>query len=296
MIVRRHSSALSLLIALIALGANGAPAFADELSKEACIDAHSKGQDAREQGKLSLARKLFLSCAQATCPPLVQGDCARFADDLTRMQPTLSFVARDGTGADLPDTTIYIDGQLIATRLDDGKAHDVDPGAHTIKFIHDGKDMVQTVVVGAGEKGRTVAATFGDPTAAAALGGGGKRRAPSGPRVTHPGGAKLVVGLGAAMVLGGGALGIYGLTRVPDNCTLSTHQCAAPPGDKSFDDASAAIGLSNIGWVVSAVGVVAIAGGVAWYVGGKHTENGSSVVATPWVSPDAAGFAVMGHL
>lgn len=281
------------VLALVLVTAISAPAFADELSKEACIDAHSKGQDAREQGKISLARKLFLSCAQSTCPGLVQGDCARFADDLTRMQPSLGFVARDGNGADLPDTAIYIDGQLIATRLDDGKAHDVDPGAHTIKFIHDGKDLVQTIVVGAGEKSRTVSATFGEPTLS---GSGGKRKVETGPRVTHPAGAKLVIGLGAAMVLGGGALGIYGLTQVPDNCTLSTHQCAAPPGDKSFDDASSAIGLSNIGWVVSAVGVVAIAGGVAWYVGGKRTENRSSVVATPWIAPDGAGFAVMGHL
>ena len=284
------------VLALVLVTAVGAPAFADDLSKEACIDAHSRGQDARESGKVSLARKLFLSCAQSTCPALVQGDCARFADDLTRMQPTLSFVSRDGGGADLPDTTIYIDGVLTVTRLDDGKAHDVDPGPHTVKFIHDGKDQVQTIVVGAGEKGRTVSATFGEAAVPAALGGAGKGRVDRGPRVTHPTGAKIVVGLGAAMVLGGGALGIYGLTRVPDNCSISTHQCAAPPGDASFSDASSAIGLSNIGWVVSAVGVVAIAGGVAWYVGGKRTAKETSVVATPWLAPDAAGFAVMGRL
>jgi hypothetical protein len=295
MIVSRHLLARFLVTAIL-VTAIGAPAFADDLSKEACVDAHSRGQDAREQGKLSLARKLFLSCAQSSCPTLVQGDCARFADDLTRMQPTLSFVARDGAGADLPDTTIYIDGVLTVTQLDDGKAHDVDPGPHTIKFIHDGKDQVQTIVVGAGEKGRTVAVMFGEAVVPAALGGAAKRKVDSGPRVTHPTGAKIVVGLGAAMVVGGGALGIFGLTRVPDNCSLSTHQCAAPPGDKSFADASSAIGLSNIGWVVSAVGVVAIAGGVAWYVGGKHTDKETNVVAAPWFTPDAAGFAVMGHL
>jgi hypothetical protein len=289
MIVSRH------VLALVVVTALGAPAFADELSKEACVDAHSRGQDAREQGKVSLARKLFLSCAQSTCPTLVQGDCARYADDLTRMQPTLSFVSRDGGGADLPDTTIYIDGVLTVTRLDDGKAHDVDPGPHTIKFIHDGKDVVQTIVVGAGEKGRTVSATFGD-AAPAALGSAAKRRDDRRPRVTHPTGSKVVIGLGAAMVLGGGALGIFGLTRVPDNCSISTHQCAAPPGDPSFSDASSAIGLSNIGWVVSAVGVVAIAGGVAWYLGGKHTEKEDNLVAAPWMTPDAAGFAVMGRL
>src|SRR5258707_12676559 len=115
---------IGLAIALVT--AAGATAAADDGlttgSKEACIDAHSKGQDAKEQGKISLARKLFLSCAQAQCPSLVQGDCARFADELARTQPTLSFVARDASGADLPDTTIYIDGVLTVTRLDDGKA------------------------------------------------------------------------------------------------------------------------------------------------------------------------------
>ena len=290
MIVSRH------LLVLVLVTTIGAPAFADELSKEACVDAHSRGQDAREQGKLSLARKLFLSCAQSTCPALIQGDCARFADDLTRMQPTLSFVSRDGGGSDLPDTTIYIDGVLTVTRLDDGKAHDVDPGPHTIKFIHGGKDQVQTIVVGAGEKSRTVSATFGEAVVPAALGPAARRQVDRGTRVTHPTGAKIVIGLGAAMVLGGGAIGIYGLTRVPGNCSFSTHQCAAPPGDKSFSDASSAIGVSNIGWVISAVGVVAIAGGVAWYIAGKHTDKESDVVAAPWLTPDAAGFAVMGHL
>src|SRR3954470_23644657 len=157
----RTARTIGIAIALVT--AAGSIASAEELTKEACIDAHSKGQDAKDQGKISLARKLFLSCAQSTCPALVQGDFARFADDLSRSQPTLSFTARDGAGADLPDTTVYIDGVLTVTRLDDGKAHDVDPGAHTIKFIHGSKDQVVTVVINAGEKGRTIAATFGDP-------------------------------------------------------------------------------------------------------------------------------------
>ena len=70
-----------------------------------------------------------------------------------------SFAARDATGADLPDTTVYIDDVLVVTRLDDGKPHDVDPGKHTVKFSNGGHDSV-TVVIGAGEQGRTVAATF----------------------------------------------------------------------------------------------------------------------------------------
>ena len=54
----------TLVALLIALSV---PAFAGP-SKEECLDAHSKGQDAKEQGKISLARKLFLTCAQTSCP------------------------------------------------------------------------------------------------------------------------------------------------------------------------------------------------------------------------------------
>lgn len=292
MISTRHVLAITLVIAT-----GSAPAFADELSKEACIDSHSRGQDAREQGKISLARKLFLSCAQSTCPSLVQGDCARFADDLTRQQPTLAFVSRDATGADLPDTTVYVDGVLTVTRLDDGKAHDVDPGAHTIKFIHGTKDQTMTIVVGAGEKGRSVAATFGDPAVASAVASPGKvARIHTAPKATHPFGAKVAIGLGTVMVLGGSALGIVGMMRVPDNCSLSSHQCAAPPGDQSFSDASSAIRLSNIGWITGAVGLATVAGGVVWYIGGKKSPKEDNVVAAPWMTSDSAGFAVMGKL
>ncbi len=292
MSIIRHVLAITLVIATAST-----PAFADELSKEACIDSHSRGQDAREQGKISLARKLFLSCAQSTCPALVQGDCARFADDLTRQQPSLSFVSRDASGADLPDTSVYVDDVLTVTRLDDGKAHDVDPGAHTIKFIHGSKDQTLTIVVGAGERGRSVAATFGDPAAAVASASSTKvANVRSAPQATHPFGAKVVIGLGSIMVLGGGAVGILGMLRVPDNCSVSSHQCAAPPGDSSFSKASSAIQLSNIGWITGAVGLAAVAGGMVWYVGGKKAAKEDSMVAAPWFTSHSAGFAVTGKL
>ncbi|HEY5946584.1 MAG TPA: hypothetical protein VIV40_13875, partial [Kofleriaceae bacterium] len=124
------------LFIAFAILASSTLAFADP--KEACLDAHSRGQDARDQGKITFARKLFLTCAQSGCPAAVQGDCARFADDLSNLQPTVNFVARDGNGNDLPNTTVYLDGMLVATAID-GKPVDVDPGNHTVKFSNGGK-------------------------------------------------------------------------------------------------------------------------------------------------------------
>lgn len=272
-------------------------AVADDAGKAACIESHSKGQDAKEQGKISLARKLFLSCAQSTCPTVVQGDCARFADDLTRMQPTVSFAARDASGADLPDTSVYVDDVLVATRLDDGRAYDVDPGKRVIKFFYGSKEQVQTVVVGAGEKGRTVSATFGStataaPRIPATTTASSETKAPT---ASHPTGAKVLIGVGAALTVGGATLGILGLSRVPASCSVSTHECAAPPGDPLFDEASKAVQLSNIGWVMAGVGVAAMAGGFVWYLGGEKSSRDEKLVA-PWVTPESAGIAVMGRL
>ncbi len=267
-----------------------------EVSKEVCIDSHSKGQDARDQGKVSLARKLFLTCAQSACPALVQGDCARFADDLTRMQPTLSFAARDGNGSDLPDTTVYVDDVLTATRLDDGKPYDVDPGKHVVKLVHAGKEQLVTVVVGAGEKGRTVAVTFGDPTPKPVAAAATSERAPvtRSQTTSHPAGAKLAIVVGGVLAVGGGAVGLLGLSRVPANCSVSTHQCAAPPGDESFDKASSAIRMSNIGWITAGIGVVAVAGGFVWYFQGEKTTRSEKLIA-PWLTPDSAGLAAIGR-
>ncbi|MBS1119346.1 MAG: hypothetical protein H6Q90_1574 [Deltaproteobacteria bacterium] len=269
-------------------------ARADEVSKEVCVDAHSRGQDAKDQGKLSLARKLFMTCAQTSCPALVQGDCARFADDLTRLQPSLSFAARDSSGADLPDTSVYVDDVLVVTRLDDGKPHDVDPGKHVVKFSHDGKEKVLTIVVGTGDKGRAVTAKFASARLSDA---GGTQGEPShrAPRPTHPLGAKVLIGTGTVLAVGGLGLGVLGITRLPSNCSISTHQCAAPPGDPSFDQAGRALQLTNMGLLATGVGVAAVVGGLIWY--GKHGKaTGEEKLVAPWFTPSSAGLAFSGSL
>ena len=259
-------------------------AFADEPSKDQCVDAHGKGQDAKAAGQLTLARKLFLSCAQSACPSIVQSDCARFADDLARAQPSLSFAARDGAGADLPDTTVYVDDALVATRLDDGKPHEVDPGKHVVRFTNGGREQTMTVVVGTGEQGRAVVASF-----AAAKG----HSLPSiHDQTTHPSGAKLAIGAGLGLVVAGAGLAVWGVTKVPGTCSIGAHTCAAPPGDAVFDQASSGMRTIDIGLVVGGVGVAALAGGVLWYVSGGKTSH----EITPWATNGGAGVSFGGSL
>lgn len=265
-----------------------------EPSKEECVDAHSRGQDAKEQGKLTLARKLFLSCAQSACPQLVSNDCARFADDLGRQQPSVSLAARDGSGNDLPDTTVYIDDMLVATRLDDGKPHDIDPGKHVIRFNNGGHDESVTIVLGSGEQGRSVAVVFGSkPSSPATMSTHGAAQTEP-PKTIHPTGSRALMIGGLAVTVAGAAFGAYEITRVPSQCSISTNQCAAAPGDPVFAQAQSAMHDANIGWVVTGVGLAAAIGGTIWYFTGAHDPNKERVALTPWAAPGSGGFALGG--
>jgi hypothetical protein len=289
----------AIVLALALLAAGTTLANADTLTKEQCVDSHSRGQDARDTGKLSLARKLFLTCAQSGCPMAVQSDCARFADDLTNQQPTIVLVARDGNGNDLPNTTVYLDGALIVTRLD-GRPIDVDPGNHTVKFETAGSVETVTVVIGAGEKGRTVQARFATtpaatppvttPSAVALV----PAPRPARPRTTHPRGSLAIAVGGGVLALGGSFVAVWGASKIPANCSLSTHECAASPGDPAFDKAARGARTMNIGIVTGAIGVAALAGGLVWYYAGAKTSKESATQVGPIVTRDSAGFALSG--
>lgn len=248
------------IIGAILLGSGIAAAGA----KEECLDAHGRGQDYREKGQLKSAKKAFLSCAQSQCPNIVQSDCARMGEEIDRMLPTASFGARDGRGADLPVTTVSIDGVQVATRLDDGKLYELDPGSHTIRFVHDGKDVTQSVVMTQGEKGRFIAATFRDDkddSAPLTLSSPAPAKEESG-RSVFPlviSGAGLVAGVVGGIMIGAGLAGI------PSTCSYSSRDCAAPPGDPVFAKAQSGVNLANAGVAIGIGGVVMLAGGLVWY-------------------------------
>jgi hypothetical protein len=265
-----------------------------EPSKEECLDAHSRGQDAKEQGKLTLAHKLFLSCAQSACPQLVSNDCARFADDLGRQQPSVSLAARDAAGNDLPDTSVYIDDMLVATRLDDGKPHEVDPGKHVIRFNNGGHDESVTIVLGSGEQGRTVAVVFGSKPSSPTTLSARASTQPEAPRTTHPAASRVLMIGGLAVTVVGAAFGAYEITRVPSQCSISANQCAAAPGDPVFSQAQSAMHDANIGWVVTGVGLAAAIGGTIWYFAGAHDPDKERIALTPWAAPGSGGFALGG--
>jgi hypothetical protein len=289
-------SSLTSFILLAGPAAQAAPP-----TKEECVDAHGKGQDARESGQLAQASRLFFTCAQSSCPDLVRSDCARFADEIERQKSTVTFAARDSAQADLPDTSVYVDGKLVASQLGDGKAHEIDPGRHEVRFVHAGKETIVSLVVNQGEKGRTVVGTFASaplPAPTPATNPGAPQvPQPDVPELKRPAGPLILVGLGAAAAVTGGVLLGVGFGKIPANCSLSTHECSAPPKDPSFDQASSGVTLVNVGGIVGGVGVLTLASSLIWYFA-QPLRPAKPVPAAlvPWVGPQGAGLSFTGAL
>jgi hypothetical protein len=259
-------------------------------TKDECLEAHGRGQDQREAGHLALARDSFAVCSQPSCPALVQSDCAEYAAELERLSPTIGFAARDQAGRDLPDTQVYVDGVLVAPELDEGKTYDVDPGKHAVRFLRGERSVLLNIVVTQGERGRNILATFTEATAPFSVTPREHAEAPFRPdrpaarRSAFP----LVVALGGGVaVVAGGVLTGMGLAKVPENCSISSHECTAAPGDPVFDDAHSGAILVNAGLTTAIAGAVIGVTGLVWYFAqspslprGAEKRPGSAVTFT----------------
>jgi len=142
-----------------------------DLTKAQCIDANTKGQDLRRDGKLSAARKELLRCADPSCPGVVRDDCTRRLDDVDKVQPTIVFVVKDASGKDVSAVKVTVDGQPLVDTLD-GTELPVDPGRHVFTFTVAGLAPVSaTLVLAAGDKDRRERiAVGGGPAVTAPIG------------------------------------------------------------------------------------------------------------------------------
>lgn len=160
---RLHLAPLAVL-ATLSLTLSSAPARADD--KAACLDAASKGQSLRDQGKLVEAREQFRRCAAQGCPTMVVTDCGGWLSDVEKNIPTIVVTAKDGSGNDLVDVQVTVDGQPLLSKLT-GEALPMNPGAHTFHFATAGGTSTdRQVLVKQGDKNQEVSAVLGAPAAA----------------------------------------------------------------------------------------------------------------------------------
>jgi hypothetical protein len=136
--------------------------------KQACVDAYTQGQAARDQMKLLTARDKFRACAVDACAPVMQGvmlkQCLDWMTETNKRIPSVVFVAKRG-GEEVIQATVAVDGVLTVKRLD-GRAFEFDPGAHVATFLApDGARVDVPFTAIEGVKAKVVSAEFPAPAA-----------------------------------------------------------------------------------------------------------------------------------
>jgi hypothetical protein len=286
---------------LVASSLATAPALADD--RAACLAAASKGQRLRDTHKLVEAREQLRICAAATCPAVVQTDCAAWLADVEKTLPTVVLAAKDGAGADLLDVRVTVDGQPLTSKLE-GQAVPMNAGPHTFHFEGaNGATLDQQVVVKEGEKNQPVAVvlkappappeparpspveagppTQGEPQAAT---GGAAQGGSSWKTVGWILAGVGVVGLGVGTAFGFAAMG----DKNSANCDAS-HLCDGGPLS-SARSAATACDISLI------AGGVLLAGGltVVLLSPSAHHESAMSMRLAPVVGTNGGGATVGG--
>lgn len=261
------------------------PARADDA---ACIAASEQGLTLRRQGKLQDALKQLAACADPSCPGEVKTECASRIADVDKAMPTLVLAATDGSGNDLRDVKVSMDGAPLVTTLD-GRPLSIDPGTHTFHFEVAGQPPVdKTLIVREGEKDRREVVTLGTPPPAPAP-------APA-PAVATPSpswwttqrtlaiisGGVGVVGLGLGGLFGG--LAISDQSQEKSNC--SSGSCPnRGQANQDYSTGNANATGSTVAFIAG--GVFLAAGAVLYFT--AHDPSSAATTGRLYVAPSTSG-------
>jgi hypothetical protein len=302
-----HRTNLARLLSAAAVGLALAPtgAAADSITKGQCIEANTKSQDLRREGKLAEAREQLRRCGDPACPRLVRDDCAKRLDDLDKVQPSLVFDVKDARGGDVIDVHVSVDGRPLADHLD-GSPLKVDPGAHVFTFEVAGQSPVtDKVLIREGEAGRHERVVFEglNPAPAAPPAASPGAGLPDAVPDAHPskGNGQRTLGL----VLGG--VGVAGLAagvvfwQLGSGAWSSAKQACGGDVSVCTDVGSATSYRSTattdamISTVASiAGGALLAAGGVIFLTAPRESHAAASIQVAPSVSHQSAGLVVAG--
>jgi hypothetical protein len=204
---------------VLLLTAGAASAQTDRAAAvDTCIAASDEGQVLRDQSRYVEALKDFRTCAHASCPAIVQRNCARWADAAEEAVPTIVFAARaEGDGALPGDTAVEIDGVRALARLS-GTPLAVNPGKHVFTFRRGDAVREVETMVNVGEKNRLVGVRFDAARATPS-------EVPAPPTAEHGRSVPIVpialgsiglAGIVAFGAIGGGAVSdLHGIERAP---------------------------------------------------------------------------------
>ena len=304
----------------LALLGSSAPVALAETPKEACLASADQGQSLRDDGKYSLAREQFQTCARPECPKLVHDQCTEWLRQLDDSTPTVVFAAKDDQGGDASSARVLVDGRPVPTGID-GKPVSLDPGAHDIRFERDtpSQSVALHVVLRTGEKNREIAGQFPaaevTPSVAESPGPGASNPPQTPPlsderrHASNSGRNAVSISLLGAGVVGIGLGAFFGVKSQSDKSDAAglrqqvmPNQCQAPSASPICQQLSDKVDAQNRDALVSDVlyvaGGVFAAGAVAtfflWPSAGSAAHAATTSWVAPFIEPTRAGVRVGG--
>ena len=244
---------------MLALVGIPARARADDLDRQACIEAYVNAQTARKDGELLRARRSLSACARDGCPGMIKRDCISWTGEVDALIPSLVLAAEDDHGHPLPDARASIDG--VSAPIN-GAPVTLDAGRHSIRFEHGGDaPQERTIVLAERERGRRVTAVF--PVKV--------------PRSTPVPVPVYVLGALGIASLGGGSY--FAIRGISDRSSLG---CDRGCSSSDYQRVNGEFVAADVG---IAVGVVALGVGLAvWIFARDHDARAAAVTRDQWPS------------
>jgi hypothetical protein len=261
-----------LVLALVTLVSAQAGA---QVTKGQCIQANTDAQTLRREGKFAEARKELERCSSSSCPSLVSADCIKRLDELESAQPTVVFNVVDGSGRDLNDVQVTIDGAVLLQKLGGG-AVAVDLGEHTLTFsAPDRPSVTKKLLFRQGEKSRIVRITMpgsqdAPPDGEAQPSPSTTGQGPTADDAAAPGGGSsgssqrtigfVVGGIGLAGLGVGGFFGLRAIQskgRQTDNCQSATTCPNYAAAAEAHEDGVSSGTISTIAFIAGGVATAA---------------------------------------
>lgn len=122
---------------------------------KACAEAYEQAQVTRNSGKLKESEEHLRVCVRDVCPDFVKTDCGQWLSDVRREMPSVILVVTDGSGNELTDVQVTIDGTVHPAAVD-GRAFEINPGPHEFTFEREGAKRSERVSIRQGEKNRVI--------------------------------------------------------------------------------------------------------------------------------------------
>ncbi len=260
----RHVVTLGALGGCLAMLVLPGTARGDE--KAACIEAHEHGQEVRLANRWVEAHRLFLVCAQPTCPALVVQDCTRWADELSQHLPSVVVSAKRRDGTDMDDVALFIDGAPYGSRLPVVPIS-LDPGEHVLRLERAGSSAVERrVTLHDGERDLPVEWRF-DPPATS------KTDSPRGPA---PVAAYVATGIGVAATIA--SIALLGAGKVKEM------DLASSPCGRSGTCTDGQVNPIRVDYVLSGTtaGVAAVAAVIAVWQFVAHASASRAPAPLAW--------------